>query len=281
MRGYVVYENIIQKNITKPFLSSSRELLDFFGKNISPLKTDIVDRGCDKLAMNAYDFHYNNAKILALSNRENSNIISIEDSSFLSLLLTKAELKQNGALRDKINSKLKEENLHLDLDIDVISLIEYIQKEIGFDLVAKSIKHNFTKFSASLYLGPSECTLRQFYDTKQLEEILKLTKISLIEYSSRERACGYEIMGIKRPLCMKMAGKLLLDMVDSGADFVIVNDARSFIVFDRYQKEIEKSINREIGLTIFNIAQIILISCGIVKKESLGLHEHRVKTEII
>ncbi len=281
MKKYVLYDNIIQKNRTISFVTATKELLSFFNKDISILENTTEDKGCDKLVLNLDNFHYNNAKILAMANLKESNILCVEDSSFLSLSLTKMKLEHNLEFKNEINSKLKKENLELNLDISILPLVKYIKDEIGFDKIFKTVKYDFTKFKTALYLGSFWCDLEQFTDLSLYENLLKLTGAELIKYSMKENSCGYEILNIKSNLAYKMAGTIMLDMFDNACDFVVVNDARSFIIFDNYQKELERSVNREIGLSVFNLPQIILLACGITDKNRLGLDKHKIKTEII
>ena len=97
----------------------------------------------------------------------------------------------------------------------------------------------------------------------------------------KKQVCGYDINDANEELSYKIAGSLMLDMFDNAADFVVANDARSFVMFDEHQKKLESSIGREIGLSVFGLAEILLLALGVTDKKKIGLNNHITKTNIL
>ncbi len=273
MKEYILYTNIIRKNENQSFVKAAQELLALLKSDLPTMKNVPEDRGCDKIAFDIDSFHFNNAKILALANKEKRDILTIEDSSFLSLSLTKKKLNSSIEMKNEINSKLQKEGLEVNLETQIVPLIKFLNENIS----KNDIKKSYADFNTALYLGSFACDLEQFFDTSLYEESLKLIDINSINYDSSDSSCGYEISGINKELSYKLAGNLLLDMFDNAADFVLVNDVRSFMIMDNEQKKIEKEVGRDINLPILNISQLFLAALGESDIKKFGFEYHKIK----
>jgi succinate dehydrogenase / fumarate reductase cytochrome b subunit len=78
-----------------------------------------------------------------------------------------------------------------------------------------------------------------------------------------------------------MAGAVLLEAFDSGVDFLIVSDIRTFFMLDTCRKEIEKAVGRPIPLYILTLPQVVLMALGVTDKKVLGFDGHKVKPTIL
>ncbi len=281
MKKYVLFDAILDINHTLPLTTSAKELLKVLNLEIPLLSGASRDMGVEFIGEDMSKFYIQNAKTLALASNEKSGIVCTEDSSFLSLKTAVAELKKDDKLRDEVSTELKKDNLELNLDIKIFTLADFIIKEFGVAKLKKSIKNSFDKFLAALYLGSYQCQLSRFTDTDSYGKLLEATGLKLVEYDLKNQVCGYDINDANEELSYKMAGSLMLDMFDNAADFVVVNDARSFIMFDKEQKELEDSVGREIGLTVFGLAEVLLLALGITDKKRIGLDNHIIKTDIV
>jgi len=281
MKKYVLFDSIIDINHTLPLATSAKELLKVLNLEIPVLNGANRDTGIDSMGEDISKFYLQNAKTLALASKEKSDIVCVEDSSFLSLKTTANELKKDDKLRDSVSAELKEDDLELNLDIEILTLADFIIKEFGTGKLKKSIKNSFDKFLAALYLGSYQCQLSSFTDTTSYEKLLDVTGVKLVKYDLKNQVCGYDINDTNKELSYKIAGNLMLDMFDNAADFVVVNDARSFVMFDEHQKELEQNVGREIGLDIFSLAEVLLLALGITDKKRIGLDNHIIKTNIV
>ena len=281
MKKYVLYDAIININKTLPLVSSTKELFEFLNIKIPVLKDSIRDLGCDSLGIDPIGFHEANAKNLALAAKENSDIVCVEDSSFLSLNITLEKLKKDEKFRHILETTLAKEDLELDLDIKIFNLADFLLQTLGKSKIQKKVINNFEKFMAALYLGSYQCQINKYSDTNKCSDILDSANLKLIKYNLNNQVSGYDVYDLNEELSLKMAGTIMLDMFDNAADFVVINDARSFVMFDDLQKDLEKSVGREIGLSVFGLAEILLLAFGVTDKEKIGLNDHKIKTTLI
>ncbi len=281
MKKYVLYDAIININKTLPLVSSTKKLFEFLNIKIPVLKDSIRDLGCDSLGIDPIGFHEANAKNLALAAKENSDIVCVEDSSFLSLNITLEKLKKDEKFRHILETTLAKEDLELDLDIKIFNLADFLLQTLGKSKIQKKVINNFEKFMAALYLGSYQCQINKYSDTNKYSDILDSANLKLIKYNLKNQVSGYDVYDLNEELALKMAGTIMLDMFDNAADFVVINDARSFVMFDNLQKDLEKSVGREIGLSVFGLAEILLLAFGVTDKEKIGLNDHKIKTTLI
>ena len=277
MKNYVLYDTILDVNKTLPLVKSTKELLKFLDVEISSLESTPRDIGCESIGLDIDAFYNNNANILALASSKKSSIVCVEDSSFLSLKLTLEQINSD----EKLQARLEKENINIDPDIQIYTLADFLLKEIGVKKIKEKVKNSFKNFQAALYLGSYQCQLSNLSDVSSYAKIAQSIGLKLIDYSLKNQVDGYEINDVAQNLSYKMAGELMLDMFDNAADFVLINDARSFIMFDEHQKKLEKTTGRDIDLAVFNIAQLLLLAFGVDDKEKIGLSEHKVNTNII
>ncbi len=281
MKKYVLYDGIIDINQTLPLVTSAKELLKFIDLELPTLQNAPRDIGNGSIGIGDEEFYTLNAKTLSLAAKEDSAIVCVEDSSFLSLILTKRELKSNQILRDKVEVNLAKEGIELNFRVKIDTLDQFITKEYGVSKIKKALKNSFDKFYGALYLGSYQCQIARYSDINSYANLLDKIDLKLVNYNLKEQVSGYEILDVNEELSYKMAGGLMLDMFDNAADFIIVNDARSFVMFDEYQKNIEKTVGREINLPVFSLAQILLLAFGVTDRDKLGLNDHKIKTNLI
>ncbi len=281
MKKYVLYDAIININKTLPLVNSTKELFKFLNLKVPVLKNASRDLGCDSIGIDCVGFHEANAKNLALASKENSHIVCVEDSSFLSLNLTLEELKKDEKFRRSIEETLAKEELELDLNIEILTLAEFLLEVLGKSKIQKKVINSFEKFMAALYLGSYQCQIHKYSNTNAYSDILNVVNLKLVNYNLKNQVSGYDIYDLNEELSLKMSGNLMLDMFDNAADFVVVNDARSFVMFDDLQKDLEKKVGREIGLSVFGLAEILLLAFGMSDKAKIGLNDHAVKTNMI
>ena len=281
MKKYVLFDSILDINHTLPLVSSAKELFAVLGFDIPVLSGASKDKGLEFRGEDSFAFYLQNAKTLALAGVQKSDIVCAEDSSFLSLKCTLSKLQEDEKIKDMVIDELKKESLELSFDVEILTMADFIIKEFGLKKLKKETKNSFDKFLAALYLGSYQCQLSKYADSNSYEKLLETVGLKLVSYDLKNQVCGYEISDTDEKLSYKMAGALMLDMFDNAADFVVINDARSFVMFDELQKELESVVGREIGLAVFTLAEVLMMALGVSDKKRLGLDNHAVKSDIV
>jgi len=281
MKKYFLFDKLIQSDKTISFATAAKTLVTLLKIDAIPFKDAKADIGSEMLGLDKMKFYERNAYNLSLASREQRDILCFENSSFTSLWMTKEALLNDDDLKNLIAQRLSKDNIVLNLTSNIVTLEAVIQEEIGFKQLETLIKHPFNKFNVALFLGTSTCRAKKHSDTALSGTLLDLIGAKRIAYTSAYESDGFEVLDISTPLAYGLAAKTMLDIFDNAADFIVVTDARSLIMFDFYQKTLEKSVHREIELSVLSLAQVLLLAFGIVDKKSLGLDQHKVPATLI
>ena len=272
---YRLFDEIIEKDGANSFVVVAKELLSKLDIEAPVLQNSKPDIATEGEALDEEAFLYNCAYNLALAKAENVDIICVEDSSYASLNIAKIMLLENCDLKDAVISKLKIDNLELCLDTKVLNINEILRDIVGFDRLQKMIKKPFNNFNVAIFNGNK---------TQNLDinnTILTLLGANIVSFETQNDSDGYEILNVSKEYAYKLAGKIMLDAFDNAADFVVTNDARSFVMFELRQKSLEHCVGRDIELSVFCTAQIVLMALGCDDKTKLGLDFHKVATTLI
>lgn len=281
MKRYFLYDTVIQSEKAPSFALSVRALFDFLQLDIPCLKGAKADVGSEVMALNRLKFVEYNAHTLALASKEGGSIVCAENSAFISLQLTREALLSDASLRESVVEKLAKNGLELNFETEILTLESFLIKEVGLEKLSSLVKHPFSAFYIARFLGTASCQARKFTDISLYEKLLDVVQAKKVSFASAYESDGFEVFDTSALLAKQCASKALLDMFDNAADIILVEDARSFIMFDFYQKECEKVASRDINLSVLTLAQILLLAFGVTEKAKLGLDKHKVSVTLI
>jgi succinate dehydrogenase / fumarate reductase, cytochrome b subunit len=281
MKNYFLFESLVEREKTAPMITAARKLIEFLGIDATSFKGAKNDLGSEFMGLDRLKFLEHYAYNLTLAATEKRDILCIEQSSFICHAHTKEMLLSDDKLRFEIAERLAKQNLSLNVDVNVLSLEQLLLEEIGVEKLTSLVKNPFSNFQTALFFGSNACRAKKYRKEELLIQLLDLIKLKSVQYESTYESDGFEVYPASPLLAKKLAAKTMLDMFDNAADFVLVSDARSFIMFDFHQKELEKVAGREIGLSVLSLAELLLLAFGETNKKSIGLDQHKVAITLL
>ncbi|MBP1679831.1 MAG: hypothetical protein H6Q35_170 [Proteobacteria bacterium] len=281
MKHYFLFDTLIQREKTAPMITAARKLIELLNLDAPSFKAAKADLGNEFMGLDKLKFLEHYAYNLTLAADEKRDILCFEQSSFICHAQTKDLLLNDANLKFEIAQRLEKHNLSLNLDVNVVSLEQLLLEEIGTEKLASLLKNPFGNFQTALFLGSNACRARKYRKEAFLTQILDVIKLKQVKHESTYESDGFEVYDASSLLAKKLSAKVMLDMFDNAADFVLVSDARSFIMFDFYQKELEKIAGREIGLSVLSLAELLLLAFGETNKKAIGLDQHKVTITLI
>jgi len=281
MKHYFLFDTLIQREKTAPMITAARKLIELLNLDAPSFKAAKADLGNEFMGLDKLKFLEHYAYNLTLAADEKRDILCFEQSSFICHAQTKDLLLNDANLKFEIAQRLEKHNLSLNLEVNVVSLEQLLLEEIGTEKLASLLKNPFGNFQTALFLGSNACRARKYRKEAFLTQILDVIKLKQVKHESTYESDGFEVYDASSLLAKKLSAKVMLDMFDNAADFVLVSDARSFIMFDFYQKELEKIAGREIGLSVLSLAELLLLAFGETNKKAIGLDQHKVAITLI
>ncbi|MDR1460458.1 MAG: hypothetical protein LBI78_02300 [Campylobacteraceae bacterium] len=278
MSEYIIFDALDTKLCTEPFMAAKTLLKKLFIAN-QTIKTQNNDIGFENHIFNPEAFAEKFASILAQAGKNGEAIIALENSSFYSLQYAKNYISNNSYVKNKIEKKLNLLELTTDFLAKVVHVEELLLTKNVIDGIGKNTKQLFEGFKAAVYMGAHFDFNRNV--NNNLNRLFDTIKLSRVHFDRELCPHGYDIHSYAPEVAVKMAGAILSDAFDNGADFIIVNDIRAFYMFDTYRKNIEKVIGRQIPLYVLTIPQVVLLAFGEKDKKLLGFNAYKVKPSIL
>jgi succinate dehydrogenase / fumarate reductase cytochrome b subunit len=275
MANYIIFDKINKRLITKPFKSSGETFLKKFYIAHYAIKTDVTDIGAENYTLNPKLFTKRFVKILAEAGKNGETIVTYDISSYLSLLFSKRFIMNNADVKVQMDMFLNPFELTTDFLADVIHINTFIAVQEVIDIIKRNLKYSLEGFKAAFYYG-ADIRADERYNRK-LNKFFKAIKLECVKFNREFTPDGYELLRYSPEIAFKMAGSILLDAFDNGADFLIVSDARTFYLMEAKRKEIARAVGREIPIYILTLPQLALIAVGITQKSVLGLDAYKVK----
>jgi succinate dehydrogenase / fumarate reductase cytochrome b subunit len=278
MTNYIVYDKLNPKFTAKPFLAAKRLLSELYIANHT-IATEHSDPGFENYKLNQKEFAGSFASILSEAGKNGETIIALEDSSLASLKYAKSYIANNVSFKEELEKTLNTKELTANFLANAVHVNGFLLTEEVLRNIRKNIKHSFEGFSTAIHIGADlDFDMELHESLNVLFETIKLKRVYL---SRGLKPSGYEIYTYAPDIAAKMAGAVLLEAFDSGVDFLIVSDIRTFFMLDTCRKEIEKAVGRTIPLYILTLPQVVLMALGVTDKKVLGFEGHKVKPTIL
>ena len=241
----------------KPYFYASNTLnykSDYIGDAILVLAYDLMQKHPEtaNLVLLALDNVEIGAKYhTSLKNRIYNFDINIED---------KIHKIQNSL---NLFEPLEKQNFRLNKTL----IIDFGNFEENYEIV-----HNFKDFTIAYY--PSN-------NSEQTFEMLRKLDANILKLDSMKLDLAKNTFNKNPLITYHVASTILLDAFDNSADFLVVDTAEDFYIFDYNRKQIEEICGREILIPIIHKNELQKLINGNHKEAKSTLDKHQVNSQII
>jgi len=122
-------------------------------------------------------------------------------------------------------------------------------------------------------LGYGEHPDRDIY----LEKVIEALGGQVVEYDGARKCCGFPVITMARETSLRQAGTHVGDAIDAGADCLVTPCPLCHLNLDMQQPEAAKVVNRDLGLAVLHLPQLVGLALGAEPKE-LGMAKHIAST---
>jgi succinate dehydrogenase / fumarate reductase cytochrome b subunit len=123
-------------------------------------------------------------------------------------------------------------------------------------------------------LGYEEHPERDLY----LEKLIEALGGEVVTYDGARKCCGFPIVTMNRDTSLRQAGTHIGDALDQGADCLVTPCPLCHLNLDMQQPEAAKLVNRDLGLAVLHLPQLVGLALGFEPKE-LGMNRHVASTD--
>ncbi len=122
-------------------------------------------------------------------------------------------------------------------------------------------------------LGYGEFPDRDVY----LEKVIQALGGEVVSYDGARKCCGFPVITMNRETSLKQAGTHVGDAIDAGADCLVTPCPLCHLNLDMQQPEAAKVVNRDLGLAVLHLPQLVGLALGAEPKQ-LGMSKHIAST---
>ena len=123
-------------------------------------------------------------------------------------------------------------------------------------------------------IGYEEHPERDLY----LEYVIEALGGEVVEYDGARKCCGFPVITMNRDTSLRQAGTHVGDALDLGADCLVTPCPLCHLNLDMQQPEAAKVVNRELGLAVLHLPQLVGLALGFDPKQ-LGMGKHIASTK--
>jgi succinate dehydrogenase / fumarate reductase cytochrome b subunit len=196
-------------------------------------------------------------------------------------------LDADSAYRAHINEALAEEGLEYAKDREGFenkNFLWVLVEDYGLDRLREQVVRPLSGLRVGPFfgcyivrpkhrLGYDEHPVRDLY----LEQVIEALGGQVVEYDGARKCCGFPVITMNRETSLRQAGTHVGDAIDAGADCLVTPCPLCHLNLDMQQPEAAKVVNRDRGLAVLHLPQLVGLALGAEPKE-LGMGKHLAST---
>jgi heterodisulfide reductase subunit B2 len=221
------------------------------------------------------------AKNLALAEKEGLNILTLCPGCAGTFKKVNKALKNDPALKDQINSHLKEANLEYKGTADAKHLLQFLREDVGFEKIKASVTRPLIDLKVAEHNGCHLLRPKEIIgyddpeDPQTLKTLIEATGATCLDYIDETECCGAPSVGVSDKVALQLARDKLNHIKQVNAQALITVCAFCHIMYDTNEARIEKTFNESYGIPIIHYPQLLGLAMGLTPGE-LAFSELRV-----
>jgi heterodisulfide reductase subunit B len=213
------------------------------------------------------------AKNLALAERQGLNILTLCPGCAGTLKKVNKILKADKALREEINTRLKEVNLEFKGTIEAKHLLQLLKEDVGIEKIKDSVVKPLTNLKVAEHNGCHILRPKEFIsfddpeDPQTLKMLIEATGATCLDYIDETECCGAPSVGVSDKVALALAKDKLSHVKQVDAQALITICPFCHIMYDTNELRIEKLFNETYGIPILHYPQLLGLAMGMTPEE--------------
>jgi len=221
------------------------------------------------------------ARNLALAEQKGLNILALCPGCAGTLKKVNRMLKEDKALREEINSALKEAGLEFKGTIEVKHLMQALKEDVGFERIKKAVVKPLNMIKVAEHNGCHILRPKEYIgfddpeDPQTLKSLIEATGATCLDYMDETECCGAPIAGVNDKIPLQLTRDKLNHIKMVNGEALITICPFCHMMYDTNQTRIEKMYNETYGIPVLHYPQLLGLAIGIPPEE-LAFNELRV-----
>jgi heterodisulfide reductase subunit B len=221
------------------------------------------------------------ARNLALAEQKGLNVLTLCPGCAGTLKKVNKMLKEDKALREEINSHLKESGLEFKGTIEAKHIMQVLIEDVGIEKIKDAVVKPLTMLKVTEHNGCHILRPKEFIgfddpeDPKTLKTLIEATGATCLDYMDETECCGAPSVGVNDKIALQLARDKLNHIKNVGAQALITICPFCHIMYDTNELRIEKMFNETYGVPVLHYPQLLGLAMGIPPEE-LAFNDLRV-----
>ena len=213
------------------------------------------------------------ARNLALAEKKGMNILTLCPGCAGTLKKVGKMLKEDKALREEINSHLKEDGLEFKGTVDAKHIMQVLMEDVGLEKIKNSVVKPLTMLNVAEHNGCHILRPKEYIgwddpeDPKTLKTLIEATGATCLDYMDETECCGAPSVGVSDKIALQLARDKLNHVKMVEAQAMITICPYCHIMYDTNELRIEKMFNEAYGIPILHYPQLLGLAMGISPEE--------------
>jgi heterodisulfide reductase subunit B len=221
------------------------------------------------------------ARNLALAEQQGLNILALCPGCAGTLKKVNKMLKEDEALREEINSHLKNSGLKFKGTVEAKHIMQVFIEDVGIEKVKNAVVKPLTMLKVAEHNGCHILRPKGYIgfddpeDPKTLKTLIEATGATCLDYLDETECCGAPSVGVNDKVALQLARDKLSHVKMVKAQALITICPFCHIMYDTNELRIEKMFNEIYGIPVLHYPQLLGLAMDI-KPEDLAFNELRV-----
>lgn len=224
------------------------------------------------------------ARNLAIAEKQGFKELVVTCSGcYVTLKKANTHMKERPKFKEQVNEALGAANMTYSGNVEIRHLIEVLALDCGLEKITKSIKKPLKNLKIAAYSG---CQLVRPYctfDNKEfphvLDDLLKTTGATVVDFEFKARCCGGMLMQTNKEIAEKMVLDILEDATRHNADCIATACPLCQMNLEGFQGSINTHFHKEYKIPIMPFTQIMGLALGL-KEGDLKIKRNLISPEL-
>jgi len=188
---------------------------------------------------------------------------------YLNLKKVEKKSRKDPELLDKINTILKEKNLHYHGQVRVRHFLDVVARDVGPSKIVSRVKNPFIDLKIAPYYG-CQC-LRPYpifddpEEPRSMEPLIEAVGAKIHPWNMGGRCCGASHMTTKPDVALELVTAIL--RAARGADAIVTVCPMCQMNLEAYQKKISAMSKEDMHMTILYLPQLLGLAIGLSEQD--------------
>ncbi|MCB2193559.1 MAG: CoB--CoM heterodisulfide reductase iron-sulfur subunit B family protein [Deltaproteobacteria bacterium] len=208
-----------------------------------------------------------NARNLALAQKQGGyDIIAPCSSCYIQMIKAAHEFEEEPELAKELNEILAEGGLSYSGGVKVRHVLDVLYHDLGLERIAAAVKKPLDGVKVAVYYGCQTTRPYGEYDSVEdphtMDEIMEALGAEVLPFEHKAKCCGSGIFFTEMETCAPLAGGILGEATEKGADMIVTACPMCQMNLEIYQSRLNKILKTDYEMPVVYVTQLMSLAFG-------------------